>query len=68
MSKFEVRVTQHHIDYYHVEAENINDAKKKVKQYLENKQTRFVLKVDHLKHTPKIDYLVKLTPDGEPII
>ena len=69
MTKYEIRVTQTHIDYYQVEANSEEEARAFVKAQV-NDQTSWIYakKVDTIKRTPVIDYAVQITPEGEPIL
>ena len=46
MTKYEVRVTQTHVDYYHVDAESEQDAQYKIKQRVTTDKTTAGKKVD----------------------
>tara|TARA_B100000085_G_C18096412_1_gene331259 strand:+ start:260 stop:472 length:213 start_codon:yes stop_codon:yes gene_type:complete len=68
MTKYEIRVTQTHIDYYHVDAKNEHEAKAFVKAQINNpKDWIYAKKVDTIKRTPKLDYALKLSEDEEVI-
>ena len=69
MNKYEIRVTQTHIDYYHVNAKNEHEAKAFVKAQINNpKDWIYATKIDTIKRTPKVDYAVQVTSEGEPIL
>ena len=69
MNKYEVRITQTHIDYYHVNAKNEHEAKAFVKAQIDDpKGWIYATKVDTIKRTPKVDYAVQVTSEGEPIL
>ena len=69
MNKYEIRVTQTQIDYYHVDAKNEHEAKAFVKAQINNpKDWIYATKVDTIKRTPKVDYAVQVTSKGEPIL
>ena len=69
MNKYEVRITQTHIDYYHVNAKNEHEAKAFVKAQINNpKDWIYATKIDTIKRTPKVDYAVQVTSEGEPIL
>ena len=69
MNKYEIRVTQTHIDYYHVDAKNEHEAKAFVKAQINNpKDWIYATKIDTIKRTPKVDYAVQVTSEGEPIL
>ena len=62
MNKYEIRVTQTHIDYYQVDAKNEHEAKAFVKAQINNpKDWIYATKIDTLKRTPKVDYAVQVT-------
>ena len=66
MDKYEIRVTQTQIDYYHVDAKNEHEAKAFVKAQINNpKDWIYATKVDTIKRTPKVDYALKLSEEGE---
>ena len=69
MNKYEIRVTQTHIDYYQVDAKNEHEAKAFVKAQINNpKDWIYAKKIDTIKRTPKVDYAVQVTSEGEPIL
>ena len=69
MTKYEVRITQTHIDYYHVNAKNEHEAKAFVKAQINDpKGWIYATKVETIKRTPKVDYAVQVTSEGEPIL
>ena len=69
MNKYEVRITQTHIDYYHVNAKNEHEAKAFVKAQIDDpKGWIYATKVDTIKRTPKVDYVLKLSEEGEVIL
>ena len=69
MIKYEVRVTQTHVDYYQVEANSEQEARAFVKaQVNDPKNWVYATKVDTIKRTPVIDYALQITPEGEPIL
>ena len=69
MTKYEVRVTQTHVDYYHVEANSEEEAKAFVKLQVKNpKNWIYATLDDTIKRTPVIDYAVQLSPEGEVIL
>ena len=72
MNKYEVRVTQTHVDYYHVVADSEETAKDIVRKRHEfghsaDEVTHGKL-VDTIKRKPKIDYALQLSPEGEVIL
>ena len=67
--KYEVRVTQTHVDYYRLQADNEEQAKARVLEQVNNpKGLIYATKVDTIKRTPVVDYSLQITPEGEPII
>ena len=68
MTKYEVRITQTHIDYYHVNAKNEHEAKAFVKAQINDpKGWIYATKVETIKRTPKVDYALKISKEGEVI-
>ena len=72
MTTYEVRVTQTHVDYYHVVADN-----KELAQDIVRKRVKFAFGaddvthgkiVDTVKRTPKIDYALEVSKEGEVIL
>ena len=61
MTKYEVRVQQTHVDYYHVDAESEEDAQYKIKSAL----TTACKKVDTILRLPVLDYALKLDDNEE---
>ena len=69
MTKYEVRITQTHIDYYHVNAKNEHEAKAFVKAQINDpKAWIYATKVDTIKRNPKVDYALKISKKGEVIL
>ena len=69
MNKYEVRITQTHVDYYHIEANNDEEAKALVRQHaIEGDVFIDAKKVDTIKRSPIIDYALQLTETGEVIL
>ena len=67
--KYEVRVTQTHVDYYHVEADTTDEAIALVRQHaIEDDAFIDAKKVDTIKRTPVVDYALELTETGESIL
>ena len=67
--KYEVRITQSHIDYYQVDAKNEHEAEAFVLAQINNpKDWIYATKVDTIKRTPVVDYSLQITPEGEPLI
>ena len=68
MTKYEVRVTQIIRDYYHIEAENEDEAKELINETLYGRGV-YGKKVDTIKHSyPEVDYAVEINSEGNPII
>tara|TARA_X000001036_G_scaffold182036_1_gene172106 strand:+ start:254 stop:523 length:270 start_codon:yes stop_codon:yes gene_type:complete len=65
MTKYEVRVTQTHVDYYHVDAESEEDAQYKIKQRVTTDKTTAGKKVDTILRQPVLDYALELCDNGE---
>ena len=63
MTKYEVRVTQTHVDYYHVDAESEEDAQYKIKQRITTDKTTAGKKVDTILRLPVLDYAMQLDDD-----
>jgi len=69
MNKYEVRVTQTHVDYYHIEANNDEEARALVRQHaIEGDGFIDAKKVDTIKRSPIVDYALQLTETGEVIL
>ena len=64
MTKYEVRVTQTHVDYYHVTAESEEDAQWQIKERV-TKDMVAGKKVDTIKRKPVIDYAIDINQDHE---
>ena len=64
MTKYEVRVTQTHVDYYHVVAESEEDAQWQIKERV-TKDMVAGKKVNTIKRIPVLDYAIKLDDNGE---
>tara|TARA_Y100000401_G_scaffold112421_1_gene111839 strand:+ start:555 stop:761 length:207 start_codon:yes stop_codon:yes gene_type:complete len=64
MTKYEVRVTQTHVDYYHVDAKSEENAQWLIKEHL-NKGAIVGKKVDTILRLPVLDYALKLDDNGE---
>ena len=65
-TKYEVRVKQTHVDYYHVEADTTDEAIALVRQHaIEGDVFINAKKVDTIKRTPIVDYALQLTETGE---
>ena len=68
MTKYEVRVTQTHVDYYHVEADSSESAKQQVLTGVSSGILGNVVLDDTIKRTPVIDYAVFLSPEEEVLL
>ena len=69
MNKYEVRVTQTHVDYYHIEAKDDDEATRLIRQHvIEDDCFMNPRKVDTIKRTPIVDYALQLTETGEVIL
>ena len=69
MNKYEVRVTQTHVDYYHIEANNDEEARDLVRQHaIEGDVFIDAKKIDTIKRSPIVDYALQLTETGEVIL
>ena len=67
--KYEVRITQTHVDYYHVEADTTDEAIALVRQHaIEGDTFIDAKKVDTIKRSPIVDYALELTETGEVIL
>ena len=65
MTKYEVRVTQTHVDYYHVEAASQESAQQQVLTGVCSGILGNIVLDDTIKRQPVFDYAVKLSPEGE---
>ena len=66
MNTFEVRVTTTHVDYYHIEAINPDQAKALIRQkIIEGDSFIPAKKVDTIERTPEVDYGLELDNKGE---
>ena len=69
MNKYEVRVTQTHVDYYHIEAKDDDEATRLIRQHaIEGDTFIDAKKVDTIKRSPIVDYALQLTETGEVIL
>ena len=69
MTKYEVRVTHSYTNYYHIEAKNEEEAKDLIRQKVIEEDSFIEARInDTIPHTPKVDYAVQVTPDGEVIL
>ena len=67
MSKFEVRVTHSYTNYYHIEAGNEEEAKDLIRQKVIEEDGFIEARIDDtVSHTPKVDYAIKIKPNGKP--
>ena len=65
MTKYEVRVTQTHVDYYHVEAASQESAQQQVLTGVCSGILGNVVLDDTIKRQPVLDYAVQLSPEVE---
>ncbi len=66
MNKYEVRVTQTHVDYYHIEAKDKDEATALIRQHvIEDDCFMNPIKVDTIKRNPEVDYALELNSEGE---
>ena len=68
MTKYEVRVTQTHVDYYHVEADSSESAQQQVLVGISSGILGNIVLDDTIKRTPVIDYAVFLSPEEEVLL
>jgi len=69
MTTYEVRVTQTHVDYYHIDANSKEEATALIRQHvIEDDCFMNPRKVDTIKRTPEVDYALELTKEGEVIL
>ena len=68
MNKYEVRVTQTHVDYYHVEADSSESAQQQVLTGVSSGILGNIELVDTVKRQPVFDYALELTETGEVIL
>ena len=68
MTKYEVRVTQTHVDYYHVEADSSESAQQQVLTGVSSGIQVMVYLQVPIKRTPVIDYAVFLSPEEEVLL
>ena len=69
MNKYEVRVTQTHVAYYHIEAKDDAEATRLIRQHaIEGDTFIDAKKVDTIKRSPIVDYALQLTETGEVIL
>ena len=68
MTKYEVRVTQTHVDYYRIDAKDQKQAKALIRQHIIEGDTFIeAKKVDTILRPSEIDYAVKIDNKGEVI-
>jgi len=66
MTKYEVRVTQTHVDYYRIDAKDQDQAKALIRQHINEGDTFIEAeKVDTILRPSEIDYAVKVDNKGE---
>ena len=68
MTNYEIRVTQLTNDYYRLEADSPADAEKQLWTALSTGIMGNIELNDTNDHSPKIDYTVQLSPEGELIL
>ena len=68
MTNYEIRVTQVTRDYYRLEANSPAEAEKLLWTALSTGIMGNIERSATYDHSPKIDYTVQLTPEGEPIL
>ena len=68
MTNYEIRVTQTCRDYYRLEANSPEEAEKLLWTALSTGIMGNIELSDTNDHSPKIDYTVQLSPEGEPIL
>ena len=68
MTRYEIRVTQLTRDYYRLEADSPKDAEQQLWTALSSGIMGNIQLNDTLDDTPKIDYTVQVSPEGEVII
>ena len=68
MTKYEVRVTQTHVDYYHVDADSQESAQQQVLTGVSSGILGNIVLDDTIKRTPVIDYAVFLSPEEEVLL
>ena len=67
MSKYEVRVTHSYTNYYHIDANSEDEAKNLIRQKVIEDDSFIEARIDDtISHTPRVDYVVKIKPNGEP--
>ena len=66
MTKYEVRVTQKHVDFFHVEATSQESAQQQVFTGVSSGILGNVSLEDTIKYQPVFDYALELTETGEP--
>ena len=66
--KYEVRVTQKHVDFYHVEADSSESAQQQVLVGISSGILGNIVLDDTIKRTPVIDYAVFLSPEEEVLL
>ena len=61
--KYEVRVTQTHVDYYHIEADSSESAQQQVLVGVSSGILGNIVLDDTIKRQPKFDYAMELEPN-----
>ena len=68
MTNYEIRVTQVTKDYFRLNADSTEDAEQKLWTALRTGVRGTIELNDTLDNPPEIDYIVQLSPEGEPIL
>jgi hypothetical protein len=68
MTYYEVRVTQAHVDYYRIEADSAEQAEELVINGVASGIMGNIELNDTIRRSPKFDYAVQLSPEGEVIL
>ena len=68
MTTYEVRVTQAHVDYYRIEANSAEQAEELVINGVASGIMGNIELNETIKRSPKFDYAVPLSPEGEVIL
>ena len=68
MTNYEVRVTQGHVDYYRIEANSAEEAEQLIMTGVTSGIMGNIELNQTIKRSPKFDYAVQLSPEGEVII
>ena len=65
MTKYEVRVTQTHVDYYHVDADSSESAQQQVLVGVSSGILGNIVLDDTIKRQPIFDYAIDINQDHE---